>query len=256
MNEHLHQHIAELEARLAEEQARAERAEGAVRAHYSQRGDDRCHLDDLKLYHEVLGEGINPYVGALPPTECMLESCRRYIEQRRCPGPNGVVPLPDNMTIQQLTDEVKWLRGELEIAREEQSESVGVMVGAALQGHSIDLERLEHERQLSSIAAERDSFARSYNSLSDTAARIFREIGEIAEKALGHPIEAGHTAAYAAELMAEKMKATEAERSRYRLSLQAIAESDFSERLLFARFAWLKARETLGLATTGEGEVG
>jgi hypothetical protein len=84
----------------------------AVREHHDQRGDDRCHLDDQKLYHAVLGEGADPYAGALPPDEDMLESCRRYIQQRRCPGPAGVAPLPGGMTIVQLSAEVDRLRAE------------------------------------------------------------------------------------------------------------------------------------------------
>lgn len=90
----------------------------AVREHHNQRGDDRCHFDDLKLYRAVLGEGVDPYVGALPPDEDMEESCRRYIRQRRCPGPQGVLPLPGDMTIAQLSAEVERLQAENSNLRE------------------------------------------------------------------------------------------------------------------------------------------
>lgn len=98
-------------ARIAELETENAHIRAAVQSHHDQRGDNRCHLDDLKLYHDVLGEGVAPYVGALPPTLDMEESCRRYIRQRRCPGPEGVLPLPENMTIAQLTEEVERLRG-------------------------------------------------------------------------------------------------------------------------------------------------
>jgi hypothetical protein len=119
---------------LRGEIARGEGAEGeaarlraAVRAHHDQGGDDRCRLDDLKLYHDALGEGVDPFVGALPPGEDMEESCRRYIRQRRCPGPEGVVPLPGDMTIAQLTSEVERLRRE----NAEFRERTGVLVETA-----------------------------------------------------------------------------------------------------------------------------
>jgi hypothetical protein len=87
-----------------------ERLKGAVRLHYEQRGDSRCHLDDLKLYHDALGIDPDPYVTALPPDEDMEESCRRYRRQRQCPTVSGTYPLPGGMTIAQLTAEVERLR--------------------------------------------------------------------------------------------------------------------------------------------------
>jgi hypothetical protein len=104
--EHVSRLVDQREAALAE----VDRLRSAVREHHDQRGDDRCHLDDRKLYHAVLGEGVDPYASALPPDADMLESCRRYISQRRCPGPQGVLPLPGGMTIAQLTAEVDRLR--------------------------------------------------------------------------------------------------------------------------------------------------
>jgi hypothetical protein len=91
-----------------------ERIKAAVQEHHDQTGDNRCWLDDIKLYHAVLDEGVDPYVGALPPDDDMLESCRRYIRQRRYPGITGIVPLPDDMTIAQLTAEIRHLNLEKE----------------------------------------------------------------------------------------------------------------------------------------------
>jgi uncharacterized small protein (DUF1192 family) len=93
-------------------QAELERLKAAVRLHYDQRGDDRCHLDDLKLYHDALGIAPDPYVTALPPDEDMEESCRRYRRQRQCPTVAGTYPMPRGMTIAQLGSEVERLRAE------------------------------------------------------------------------------------------------------------------------------------------------
>lgn len=87
--------------------ADVEKLEAAIRHHRDQKGDDRCRLDDLKLYNDALGEDFDPYQGALPPDECMLESCRRYVEQRK--NPDHVALLPGGMTIQQLTDKTSLL---------------------------------------------------------------------------------------------------------------------------------------------------
>jgi hypothetical protein len=89
----------------------AMKLEAAIRNHRDQRGDNRCHLDDHALY-SVLGEG-QPNT-ALPPECEFLESCKRFYRQRQHPCDEGVDLLPDDMTIQQLTDEVKRLRGALE----------------------------------------------------------------------------------------------------------------------------------------------
>ncbi len=55
----------------------------AIHEHRSQRADDRCWMDDDKLY-EALGDGIKAdrRVG---DKDAMLANCKRYIE-RRCEG--------------------------------------------------------------------------------------------------------------------------------------------------------------------------
>jgi uncharacterized small protein (DUF1192 family) len=103
------EHLTEWIERLQEE---LERLRAAVRLHYEQRGDSRCHLDDLKLYHDALGIAPDPYVTALPPDEDMEESCRRYRRQRQCPTVAGTYPMPGGMTISQLESEVERLRAE------------------------------------------------------------------------------------------------------------------------------------------------
>ena len=95
---------------IADRMERLEAARNAVQAHYDQRGDDRCHLDDAKLYHDALGIEPDPYVSALPPDADMEESCRRYVRQRQAPGVHGEHPMPGRMTIAQLTAEVERLR--------------------------------------------------------------------------------------------------------------------------------------------------
>lgn len=89
--------------------AEVDRLKACVRTHHDQRGNDRCFLDDLKLYRDALGIGPDPYVTALPPTPDMEESCRRYIRQRQCPAVAGTYPMPGGMTISQLAAEVDRL---------------------------------------------------------------------------------------------------------------------------------------------------
>lgn len=49
--------------------------EEAIREHAAQRGDDRCWLDDLKLYKLV---GIEEHPGLGLPEEQFLKNCKRY----------------------------------------------------------------------------------------------------------------------------------------------------------------------------------
>ncbi len=89
-----------------------DRLRTAIREHRDQRGDDRCWLDDQRLYH-ALGEGDpDPFdpVSALPPKADFLASCERFWIKRQCPGQEGRALLPDEMTIAELTAEVRRLR--------------------------------------------------------------------------------------------------------------------------------------------------
>jgi hypothetical protein len=63
-------------------QQEIERLRAAVFEHYSQRADDRCFLDDDKLYAAFGLPSVDRRVG---DKLAMLENCARYIE-RRCEG--------------------------------------------------------------------------------------------------------------------------------------------------------------------------
>ena|SRR3990167_7674854 len=87
----------DLEAVLAEN----ERLRKGIREHRDQHGDNRCFLDDRKLY-KLLGESVPGC--ELPPHDEMMESCRRYSLQRR----GGT--LGGGRTIAQLEEEVRQLQ--------------------------------------------------------------------------------------------------------------------------------------------------
>lgn len=58
---------------------RIKELEDAIREHRDQKGDDRCWLDDRKLYR-VIGDDADL---SLPPKHDFLKSCERYWEQRQ-----------------------------------------------------------------------------------------------------------------------------------------------------------------------------
>lgn len=55
--------------------ARIKELEDAIKEHAAQRGDDRCWVDDLKLYKLV---GIEEHPGLKLPEEEFLSNCKRY----------------------------------------------------------------------------------------------------------------------------------------------------------------------------------
>lgn len=65
-----------------------EKLSAAVREHRDQRGDDRCWMDDEKIY-AALPEGYTP-----PEHDCAveLENCKRYIASRHHPATTYVSP--------------------------------------------------------------------------------------------------------------------------------------------------------------------
>jgi hypothetical protein len=83
-----------------------DRLRSAIREHRDQRGDDRCWLDDVKLYH-ALDDGVSADT-ALPPKCDFLTSCARYWEQRQWPADKSIAP--SQMTLAQLQAEVERLR--------------------------------------------------------------------------------------------------------------------------------------------------
>jgi len=56
----------------------------AIRDHRDQKGDDRCWVDDIKLY-EALPEGPVNYDPTLPPEDVFLENCKRFCRSRQTP---------------------------------------------------------------------------------------------------------------------------------------------------------------------------
>lgn len=101
--------------KIADLQKQIERLEGAVKEHRSQKLDDRCWMDDQKLY-AVLSDG-DLGDNATPPKEKMLENCRRYIEQRCKPG--------EWQTYQQLEQERDSLKSQLAAMEKNRDEHMG-----------------------------------------------------------------------------------------------------------------------------------
>lgn len=87
-------------------QAEAERLRAAIAEHHAQRGDDRCWLDDLKLY-AAAGIDADPADLALPARGDFLASCERYWCQRQRPEDRT---RPPGKTIGQLERENAELR--------------------------------------------------------------------------------------------------------------------------------------------------
>lgn len=83
-----------------------ERLRAAIRQHRDERGDDRCHADDGRLY-AVLPEG-----DTRPERETLvtLENCQRYIECRQT-GREYVSP---QRRIEELESEVERLRAAMD----------------------------------------------------------------------------------------------------------------------------------------------
>src|SRR5579885_2194861 len=71
---------------------RIAKLEDAIRLHRDEKGHDRCHLDDDRLY-QVLNEPIPPR--PLPPKEEFLAGCARFYEHRK-KGGDYVTPPVDN----------------------------------------------------------------------------------------------------------------------------------------------------------------
>jgi hypothetical protein len=87
-----------------------DRLRSAIREHRDQRGDDRCWLDDVKLYHALDGEVSGATLDGmkLPPRCDFVESCTRYWNQRQ--RPTATYFEPEQMTLAQLQAEVERLR--------------------------------------------------------------------------------------------------------------------------------------------------
>ena len=86
--------------------ARIAALETAIREHRDQRGDDRCWMDDEKLYN-ILPEGYTP-----PKRDCRVELkfCERFIATRHNPGTTYVSP---EREIEALKTEVENLKRQI-----------------------------------------------------------------------------------------------------------------------------------------------
>lgn len=124
-------------AEIARLRSEVETLKGAIRQHRDERGDDRCWLDDTRLY-AVLGEGdVDGYEATLPPREDFLASCKRYWEQRQTPLRHGEDWLPGCMTIAQLTAQVETLGRERDAV-------VGALI---VENDVLDLDTLKRVKQ-------------------------------------------------------------------------------------------------------------
>lgn len=90
-NDHFKKQITELQNRGTEFQLETrelkkeiEKLQEGIRYHRDQKGDDRCWVDDLRLY-ELLPEGSVGYDPTLPPEETFLENCKRFCRTRQVP---------------------------------------------------------------------------------------------------------------------------------------------------------------------------
>jgi hypothetical protein len=90
-NDHMRKQVTELQTRGTEliQETRSQRTEikklqDGIRYHRDQKGDDRCWVDDLRLY-ELLPEGSAGYDSTLPPEDVFLDNCKRFCRSRQVP---------------------------------------------------------------------------------------------------------------------------------------------------------------------------
>lgn len=90
-NRHMREQVKELQGKGTELvmknrelSAEVEKLRDGIRYHRDQKGDDRCWVDDLRLY-ELLPEGAEGYDSTLPPEEVFLENCKRFCRSRQTP---------------------------------------------------------------------------------------------------------------------------------------------------------------------------
>jgi hypothetical protein len=69
---------------LEELKTEAKKLRASIRYHRDQKGDDRCWVDDLRLY-ETLPEGAVGHDSTLPTEEVFLENCKRFCRSRQVP---------------------------------------------------------------------------------------------------------------------------------------------------------------------------
>ncbi|MEK7585184.1 MAG: hypothetical protein AAB455_01540 [Patescibacteria group bacterium] len=90
----------------------------AIRSHRDAKGDDRCHLDDYKVWASISESAWTPI--KLPPYNEMMATCLEFYTHRRAetadPVPEGAIRSPrfwnvdlDQMTTKQLKSELSRL---------------------------------------------------------------------------------------------------------------------------------------------------
>ncbi len=77
MSEEIQADFQHLTAENNELRDRVKELENAIREHAAQRENDRCWLDDLKLYKLI---GIDEHPGLKLPKPTFLSNCQRYWE--------------------------------------------------------------------------------------------------------------------------------------------------------------------------------
>lgn len=82
----------------------------AIREHRDQHGDDRCWMDDQKLYAVLKDDNLGD--NRTPPKEKMLQTCSRYIDSR-------CQPTADWKSYEELEDDNLRLRLGLKSIRHE-----------------------------------------------------------------------------------------------------------------------------------------
>jgi hypothetical protein len=118
LERYIERQLGEKQAEIDRQAAKIERLRAAIREHRDQEGDDRCWLDDMRLYN-ALDEGQEDCT--LPPKCEFLKSCERYWEQRQSPGEKAASESSE-MTIGQLERDNADLRRRLEAATKERDE--------------------------------------------------------------------------------------------------------------------------------------
>lgn len=114
---------------------RSERLLSAICEHHGQRADDRCQLDDAKLY---VAAGLEPADVTMPPRDVFLANCARFYD-RRCKAGNWP-------TYQELEATVAALQEELADAERGEEDSTAAFnagFAACVAGEDYDNERAE-----------------------------------------------------------------------------------------------------------------
>lgn len=90
-NLHMREQVKELQSRGTEFvienrelKIEVEKLRDGIRYHRDQKGDDRCWVDDLRLY-EILPEGAEGLDTTLPPEDVFLDNCKRFCRSRQVP---------------------------------------------------------------------------------------------------------------------------------------------------------------------------